>query len=62
MNLLSLPWWSLPMALFATPLIVVLGINRWRHHRNGASQQLVLGLFVSACWVGAVIVILQRVQ
>jgi hypothetical protein len=62
MNLLFLPWWYLPVALFAAPLIVVLAVGRWRHHRNGASQHLAPGLFVSACWVGAVIVILQRVQ
>lgn len=62
MDLLSMPWWWLPTALFALPLAAVLLVNRWRFHRNGASQHLVLGLFVSACWVGAVIVILQRVQ
>ena len=33
-----------------------------RFHRNGASQHLVLGMFVSACWIAAVVVILQRVQ
>lgn len=62
MNLLSYPWWLLPLALFAVPLAVVLAVNRWRFHRNGANQNLVLGLFVGACWLGAIILILQRVQ
>lgn len=62
MNLLSLPWWWLPTALFVLSVAAVLAFNRWRFHRNGASQHLVPGLFVSACWIGAVIVILQRVQ
>jgi hypothetical protein len=62
MNLLSLPWWCLPTALFVLSLATVLGINRWRFHRNGASQHLVLGMFVSACWIAAMVVILQRVQ
>jgi hypothetical protein len=62
MRLLSMPWWYLPTALFVLSLIAMLAVNRWRFHRNGASQHLVLGLFVSACWIGAVIVILQRVQ
>lgn len=62
MNLLSLPWWWLPTALFALSLVVLLAVNRWRFHRNGASQHLVLGLFVAACWIGALIVVLQRVQ
>ena len=62
MNLLSLPWWCLPAALFVLSLAAVMGVNRWRFHRNGASQHLVLGIFVSACWIAAVVVILQRVQ
>lgn len=62
MNLLSMPWWYLPTAVFVVVLIAVLAVNRWHFHRNGASQHLVLGLFVSACCAGAVIVILQRVQ
>ena len=62
MNLLAYPWWLLPLALFAVPLAVVLAVNHWRFHREGASQHLVLGLFVTACWLGAIILILQRVQ
>jgi hypothetical protein len=60
--LLSLPWWSLPTALFLLSLTTVLGVSRWRWHRDGASQHLVPGLFVSACLIGGVIVILQRVH
>ena len=62
MNLLSLPWWLLPTALFVLPLLVALGVNHWRFHRNGVSQHLVLGLFVGACWIAALIVILQQVD
>lgn len=62
MDLLSLPWWLLPAALFVLPVLVALAVNRWRFHRNGVSQHLVLGLFVSACWIAAIIVILQEVK
>ena len=30
MNLLSLPWWCLPAALFVLSLAAVMGVNRWR--------------------------------
>ena len=49
MDLLSLPWWLLPTVLFVLPVLVALAVNRWRFHRTGVSQQLVLGLFVGAC-------------
>jgi len=62
MTLLSLPWWSLPKALFLLSVAALLAVNRWCLHRHGANQHLVLGLFVSACLAGAIIVILQRVQ
>lgn len=62
MDLLALPWWLLPTALFALPVVVALAVNRWRFHRTGISQHLVLGLFVAACWIAAVIVILQQVK
>ena len=62
MDLLSLPWWMLPTVLFVLPVIVALGVNRWRCHRAGVSQHLVLGLFVRACWTAALIVILQQVR
>ena len=52
MDLLSLPWWMLPTVLFVLPVIVALGVNRWRFHRAG----------VSACWTAALIVILQQVR
>ena len=48
--------------LFVLPVIVALGVNRWRFHRAGVSQHLVLGLFVGACWTAALIVILQQVR
>lgn len=62
MDLLSLPWWLLPAVLFTLPVLVALGVNRWRFHRTGVNQHLVLGLFVSTCWIAALIVILQRVR
>lgn len=62
MNLLSLPWWGLPTALLVLSLATVLAVNRWRFHRTGVSQHLVLGLFVSTCWIAALIVILQQVR
>lgn len=62
MNLLSPPWWVLPLILFALPVGISLAYNRFYRHRNGISQHLVLGLFVSVCWLAAMILILQRVQ
>jgi hypothetical protein len=62
MNLLSPPWWTLPLILFALPVGATLAYNRFYRHKSGINQNLVLGLFVSACWLGAMILILQRVQ
>lgn len=62
MDLLSLPWWLLPTVLFVLPVLVALAVNRWRFHRTGVSQHLVLGLFVGACWIAALIVILRQLR
>ncbi len=62
MNPLSSPWWLWPALLVVVPLLLALWFNYRRRRRATVSQHLVLGLFVSACWLGALIVILQRVQ
>ena len=62
MNLLPPPWWTLPLFLFALPVGATLAYNRFYRHKAGVSQSWVLGLFVSACWLRAMILILQRVQ
>lgn len=62
MDLLSLPWWLLPTVLFVLPVLVALAVNRWHFHRTGVSQHLVLALFVGACWIAALIVILQQLR
>lgn len=62
MNLLSSPWWTLPLILFAVPVGATLAYNRFYRHKAGVNQHLVLSLFVGACWLSAIILILQRVQ
>lgn len=56
------PWWLVPLILFVLPMVVGLFYNRLRWHRNGVNQNWVLGLFVSVCWLAAIIVILNKLR
>lgn len=54
-------WWLLPLLLFVLPLIVALVFNKVFRHRNGISQNWVLALLVTACWLSALVIILRQV-
>ncbi len=60
MTLMS-QWWILPLLLFVLPLIVALVFNKVFRHRNGISQNWVLALLVTACWLSALVIILRQV-
>lgn len=55
-------WWILPLALFLLPVIVILAWNRLFRHKRGMGQNWVLAILVAACWVSALVYILDKLK
>ncbi|WP_211369443.1 hypothetical protein [Pseudoxanthomonas kalamensis] len=58
----AMPWWMLPTILFLAPLLVALIHNLFFKHKWGVNANWVLALFVLACWISALVIILRAVN
>jgi len=61
-EMLDLPKWVGPLALFVVPLVIALLVNIFVRKRRGLASNAVLAWLVIVCWITALTWILRQVR